>query len=270
MHNSDSKSLHDPGTDPFKLAHLPRILAVIPARYASVRFPGKPLVEIQGKPMIQHVWERVKQVKSIHDAIIATDDPRIKQAAESFGAQVCLTRADHPSGTDRAWEVAATLPDYDWILNVQGDEPLINPAHLETAIQGIQDYNAADLITLVSPLHDFEEWHDPNIVKAVLAQDGRALYFSRSPVPYHRETPGYPRHTFRHVGIYLYRRTILEQFTQLAPSPLEQIEKLEQLRALEAGMAIYAAVVDEAPIGVDTPHDLVRIADSLRERLPRL
>lgn len=240
----------------------PRVLAVIPARFASTRFPGKPLVDIQGKPMIQHVWERVGEVSAIQHAVIATDDPRIQSAAEAFGAQVCMTNPDHPSGTDRVWEVASQLPEFDWILNVQGDEPFINPEHLESAIEAIQQYPAADIITLVTPLSEAENFQDPNIVKAVLAQDGRALYFSRSPVPYHRDAPGVPQHVFRHVGLYLYRRAALEQFTQLPPSTLESLEKLEQLRALEAGMQCYAVLVSKAPIGVDTPQDLVRIVDS--------
>lgn len=238
------------------------ILAVIPARYASSRFPGKPLVDIQGKPMIQHVWERVRQVASIQKMVIATDDERIAQAAEGFGAEVCMTSPTHASGTDRMWEVAAAMPGFQWILNVQGDEPFINPAHLEQTIEAIAKHPEADIITLVTPITDVESWQDPNLVKAVLAGNNRALYFSRSPVPYHRDAPEVPQHVYRHIGIYLYRRDALEHFTQLPPSTLEMTEKLEQLRALEAGMSIYAVLVDVAPIGVDTPADLIWIADS--------
>ncbi len=242
----------------------PKILAVIPARYASTRFPGKPLVDIQGKPMIQHVWERVSRLAAIDRVIIATDDPRIRDAAERFGAEVRMTSPEHPSGTDRMWEVAATLPEYDWVLNVQGDEPFINPQHLEATLEAIQRYPDAAIITLVTPIQDVESWQDPNLVKAVLAANGRALYFSRSPVPYHRDAPHeVPPHTYRHIGIYLYRREALEHFTKLPPSPLELTEKLEQLRALEAGMPIYAVLVSEAPVGIDTPADLVRILDSV-------
>lgn len=239
----------------------PRILAVIPARYASTRFPGKPLVEIQGKPMIQHVWERVRQVSAIDRIIIATDDPRIQQAADQFGAESLMTNPNHPSGTDRIWEVAAQLPEYNWILNVQGDEPLIDPEHLDMAISSIQHHPQADIITLVTPLNDVESWQDPNIVKAVIAQNEQALYFSRAAIPYHRDEPNLPAHVFRHIGLYLYRRSSLEQFTQLPPSTLELTEKLEQLRALEAGMIIATTLVNKAPIGVDTPQDLVRLAD---------
>ncbi len=239
----------------------PKVLAVIPARYASTRFPGKPLVDIQGKPMLQHVWERVQQVTEIHRAIIATDDSRIAQAAHLFGAEAMMTSSAHPSGTDRAWEVARQFPEFDWVLNVQGDEPFINPNHLRMAIEGISKFPEAAIITLVTPLQDAESWPDPNLVKAVLTAEGKALYFSRSPVPYHRDQPQVPQNVYRHIGLYLYARSSLEKLTQLPPSPLEQIEKLEQLRALEAGMSLYAVTVNRAPIGVDTPADLLRILD---------
>lgn len=241
----------------------PRILAVIPARYASTRFPGKPLIDIQGKPMIQHVWERVSQLPAIERVIIATDDTRIQQAAERFGAETCMTKPDHPSGTDRVWEVAAGLPEYHWILNVQGDEPFIDPAHLEAAISAIQRHPHADIITLVTPLQDIKAWQDPNIVKAVISGNEQALYFSRAAIPFHRDEPGLPAHSFRHIGLYLYRRSSLEQFTHFPPSTLELTEKLEQLRALESGMVIATTLVNKAPIGVDTPQDLVRLADHL-------
>lgn len=241
----------------------PNILAVIPARYASMRFPGKPLVDIHGKPMIQHVWERVCQLSAIAKVIIATDDERIQQAAQAFGADVCMTSPDHPSGTDRIWEVAQPLPAFDWVLNVQGDEPFISPAHLQAAIDAIHQHPDAAIITLITPITDEDSWRDPNLVKAVLAENNRALYFSRSPMPYHRDQPEAPTHAYRHIGLYLYRRSALEHFTQLPPSTLELAEKLEQLRALEAGMPIYAVLVSEAPVGVDTPADLIRILDSV-------
>jgi 3-deoxy-manno-octulosonate cytidylyltransferase (CMP-KDO synthetase) len=245
-------------------AATPKVLAVIPARYASVRFPGKPLVDIHGKPMIQHVWERVKQVAEIQQVVIATDDERIQRAALGFGAEVVMTSPEHPSGTDRVWEVAQQFPEYDWVLNVQGDEPFINGAHLQQAIAGIARFEKADLLTLVTLLTDAESWRDPNLVKAILTGEGRALYFSRAAAPYHRDQPEVPKNVYRHIGIYLYRRLALEKFTQLAPSPLEQIEKLEQLRALENDMTICAVEVSEAPIGIDTPADLLRILDSVR------
>ena len=218
--------------------------------------------------MIQHVWERAKAVPQISRVIVATDDARIEAAAKAFEAEVRLTSADHPSGTDRMWEVAQDLPEYDWVLNIQGDEPFMPLAHLARVIETIGHHPQADIITLVTPLTDSVDWRDPNLVKAVLAEDGRALYFSRSPIPYHRDEPGVPMHCFRHIGLYLYRREALQRFTQLSPSRLEMLERLEQLRALEAGMVIAAAVVDQAPVGVDTPADLVRILDSAQSGFP--
>jgi 3-deoxy-D-manno-octulosonate cytidylyltransferase len=247
-----------------RMSNTPQVLAVIPARYASTRFPGKPLVEIAGKPMIQHVWERVKEVDGLHRVVIATDDNRIAEVARAFGAEVRMTAPSHPSGTDRMWEVAQTLPEYSWVLNVQGDEPFITPGHLAKVLSAIQSRSQADIFTLVTPVANAEEWQNPNIVKAVLAEDARALYFSRAAVPYHRDLPEAPQRVYRHIGLYLYRREALARFTQLLPSPLEQIEKLEQLRALEAGMSIFGVTVDAAPIGIDTPEDLERIQDFLK------
>lgn len=236
----------------------PTVIAVIPARYASTRFPGKPLVDIQGKPMIQHVWERTRAVPGIARCLIATDDPRIEAAARAFGAEVLMTRSDHPSGTDRIWEAASPL-EGDWIMNVQGDEPFLNPGHLQAVLLAIPERPRADILTLVCPLQGLEQWRDPNIVKAVLSENGQALYFSRAPIPYHRDHPETPRHVFRHIGLYCYRREALSRFTALPASRLEEIERLEQLRALEAGMRIDAVVVDGAPVGVDTPEDLARL-----------
>jgi 3-deoxy-manno-octulosonate cytidylyltransferase (CMP-KDO synthetase) len=260
------------------------VLAVIPARYASVRFPGKPLADISGKPMIRHVWERVRRTPGIQRTIIATDDERIRAVAEGFGAEVRMTSPEHPSGTDRMWEVAKMLPEFPWILNVQGDEPFLDPCHLQAVLAGRTDHPGADILTLVAPLcdsgdsdsggrredrqADLETWRDPNIVKAVLTAAGKALYFSRAPVPYRRECPDEPRNAFRHLGLYLYRRAALQTFVNLPVSPLEALEKLEQLRALEAGLSIHAMVVDRAPVGVDTPEDLIRILDSTRLGFP--
>jgi 3-deoxy-manno-octulosonate cytidylyltransferase (CMP-KDO synthetase) len=239
----------------------PQVLAVIPARYASTRFPGKPLVSIHGKPMIQHVWERAQEAPGIHKVVIATDDERIYATVSSFGGTACMTSPHHPSGTDRVWEVAKTLPQYDLIFNVQGDEPFIDPASLQGAIAAIMENTEADIVTLVTPIRTQKEWEDPNIVKAVLNRQGKALYFSRAPLPSPREAKELPTPAYRHLGLYLYRRKALERFTALPPSPLEQVEKLEQLRALEDGMTLYTVVVDKAPIGIDTPEDLQRIED---------
>ncbi len=244
---------------------LKKTLAVIPARYASSRFPGKPLAEIDGKPMIQHVWEQVRKVKSIHQAIIATDDLRIKEAVEAFGGQVQMTSPDHRSGTDRVWEVAQALPEFDTILNIQGDEPFLDPNHLEQIIDRMNALPQADIMTLVTPIQNLERvenrhiWEDTNVVKAVLDQQGRILYFSRSPVPCYRDGIQPGDGAFRHLGLYLFRREALAHFTGLPLSPLEKAERLEQLRAMESGISLYAVTVDKAPIGVDTPEDLARL-----------
>jgi 3-deoxy-manno-octulosonate cytidylyltransferase (CMP-KDO synthetase) len=236
-----------------------KILAVIPARYASTRFPGKPLVMIAGKSMIQHVWERVSSLSLLDHVVVATDDDRIESACRSFGADVQMTSPEHPSGTDRVWEVAKKTPQYDWVLNVQGDEPQINIDDLAKMLQLAQSGVEAEIITLVSPIESASDFADSNIVKAVLAHQGQALYFSRAGIPFNRDEQALAWKTaFRHIGVYLYRRTALEAMTKLSPSPLEMLEKLEQLRALEAGMTIMAVVVPKAPVGIDTPADLER------------
>lgn len=238
----------------------PPILAVIPARYQSSRFPGKPLVEISGKPMLQHVWERVSSITSIKKVVIATDDTRIAEVAQSFGATVVMTSALHPSGTDRVWEVACQHPEFDWILNVQGDEPFIPPGYLQLLTQKTEKSLEADILTLVTPIHTLEEWHNPNCVKTVLSHNGQALYFSRTPIPYNRNQPEeLPQVSYRHLGVYLYRYAALAQVVSVPPTFLEETEKLEQLRALAIGLRIDALSVDTAPIGVDTPEDLERL-----------
>lgn len=238
-----------------------RVLAVIPARYGSTRFPGKPLANIQGKPMVQHVWERAQQAANIDRVIIATDDARILDAVTAFGGEARMTSADHPSGTDRVWEVAANQPDYGLVFNVQGDEPFLDPAALEETIGALRQQPDVDIMTTVTPIETAADYTNPNIVKAVIAEGGRALYFSRAVVPYCRDHADKQTayRGFRHLGLYLYRRRALERFTKLPPSPLEQTEKLEQLRALEAGMTISAVVVTHAPVGIDSPEDLARL-----------
>lgn len=248
-------------TEPYSL--------VIPARFASARLPGKPLVELAGKPMIQHVWERACQSLA-QEVVVATDHPDVAAAARQFGARVCMTRPDHSSGTDRLQEVAA-LSGWDddrIVVNVQGDEPLIPPGFIDQVARGLQDCPDADAATLCCPLHSAEELSDPNVVKVVTDAHGRALYFSRAPVPWDRErfAQGIPAVLDamtawqRHLGLYAYRTGLLHRFVAWPPAPLEQIEKLEQLRLLWQGAKMQVVRVgQEAPAGIDTPADLERV-----------
>ncbi len=226
-------------------------LIVIPARYASTRFPGKPLHPIAGKPLVQHVWERCRQASLASGVVVATDDDRIAAAARAFGAEVAMTSADHPSGTDRLAEVAARRPEATHFLNVQGDEPLINPALLDSLMAALRDDPTLPMITAASPLADGPESEDPNIVKAVMTSSGDALYFSRSRIPYARHSPALPCH--RHLGVYGYSRAFLLRFVTWPASPLELTEGLEQLRALENGARIRLLVTNDDSPGVDTP-----------------
>jgi 3-deoxy-manno-octulosonate cytidylyltransferase (CMP-KDO synthetase) len=228
---------------------------VIPARYASSRFPGKPLAEIAGRPMVVHVCERAGASGAAQVAV-ATDDERIAQAVRGAGHRVLMTRADHASGTDRLAEAAAQLglAAGEIVVNVQGDEPLIAPGLIAQVAQALADSPQASMSTACHPIHDEASLANPNVVKVVLDAQGYALYFSRSRIPYPRE--GAPL-TYRHLGIYAYRAGFLARFTQLAPSPLELAEALEQLRALSHGFRIAVTVSEgEVPPGVDTPADL--------------
>jgi len=235
-----------------------KVLAIIPARYASSRFPGKPLCIIKGKTMLEWVYLRTRSCSSIQETLIATDDQRILDVALAFGAPAVMTSADHISGTDRIREVVQLMgADADIILNVQGDEPTIDPKHLEALIAKFQ--KGVDIATLVTPFRDQKDFKDPNRVKAIIAQSGKALYFTRSAAPYDRHDPADLDLCHQHIGVYGYRRDVLEKLTALDPSPLEKKESLEQLRWLEHGFNIHAAIVDRAPIGVDTPEDLERV-----------
>lgn len=231
--------------------------AVIPARFASSRLPGKPLLRETGKFLIQHVCEQVSKAKRLSSVIVATDDQRIATAVESFGGQVRMTRPEHPSGTDRVAEVAAGL-DAQIILNIQGDEPEIEPAAIDQLVGLLEQRDAAPIATLACPFPADADPADPNTVKVALDQRGRALYFSRAPIPYPRDTGGRitdPRSYRLHIGIYGYHRATLLQLAGLKPSPLEQVEKLEQLRFLENGFPIAVGLVDRAAVGIDTPDD---------------
>jgi 3-deoxy-manno-octulosonate cytidylyltransferase (CMP-KDO synthetase) len=239
---------------------------VIPARFAASRLPGKPLLPIGRRPMIQWVWERAR-ASGASSVTVATDDERIVAVAAGFGADCLLTATDHPSGTDRVAEVARRRgwKAGELIVNVQADEPLIDPALIAALAAVLADHPGIDIATAAAPIESLAEFLDPNAVKALRAADGRALYFSRAPVPWPRDAvadavPARHAGAWRHIGIYAYRVRSLLAFAALAPAPLEQIEKLEQLRALEHGMCVHlVALAAPPPAGVDTPADLERV-----------
>ena len=241
------------------------IIAVIPARYGSTRFPGKALAPIAGKPMIQRTWEQASKVPELDEVIIATDDSRIREACEAFGAQVAMTREDHETGTDRIAEAIAGRKG-ELILNIQGDEPLVPPQVLSELLQAMSEEPDIEMGTVALPFKaDDPKFTDPNVVKCVRADSGLALYFSRAPIPHGRDRQYVdPLH---HWGIYCYRRHFLEKFVTLEPSPLERCESLEQLRALEAGAKIYIHLTTESTIGVDTPEDVPKVEAMLKEMM---
>ena len=240
----------------------PRTVVIIPARFGSTRLPGKPLAEIAGKPMIQHVYERAQRAQLVHDVIVATDDLRIITAVEKFGGRAVITPPDAPSGSDRIAHVASRLPDAEIIVNVQGDEPFLPPAMIDEAIRPLHADPQVRVGTLARRIEDAVTLQDPAVVKVVLDSNGNALYFSRSPIPFGRDMTmtellaGIP--VYRHIGLYVYRREFLLHYTRLAQTPLEQAEKLEQLRILEHGYPIRVAVTTHHSIAVDTPSDLER------------
>lgn len=232
-------------------------VAVIPARHASTRLPGKPLLNRTGKYLIQHVYERVSRASRVRKVIVATDDRRIYDAVESFGGCVMMTRADHASGTDRVAEVAASIPA-DIIVNVQGDEPEIEPANIDRLISLLDGGADRDMATLACPFPEDADPGDPNTVKVVMDAAGHAIYFSRSPIPYPRDGKDLKDHRadfLLHIGIYAYRRDFLLALAGTPTGRLERIEKLEQLRVLEQGSTIAVGLVDRAAIGIDTPAD---------------
>lgn len=244
-----------------------RLVGLIPARYAATRFPGKPLHPIAGRPLVQHVVERCRLARALAEVIVATDDARIAAAVRPF-CRVELTRADHPSGTDRIAEVAARL-DCDGVINIQGDEPLMDPAAVDAVAAALAD---AEMTTAATPIRDPEVWANPNVVKVVTALDGRALYFSRRTIPYLRDHAAAPAEAqlrefpfLHHLGLYGYRRGTLLRLVKFPVSPLEAAEKLEQLRALENGIAIRVVRVPRAAPGVDTPADAARVEAALAE-----
>ncbi|MBX9627781.1 MAG: 3-deoxy-manno-octulosonate cytidylyltransferase [Gemmataceae bacterium] len=244
-----------------------RVAVVIPARFASSRLPGKPLLRETGKYLIQHVYEQAARARCAKLVVVATDDDRIRAAVESFGGRAVMTRPDHPSGTDRVAEVAAKLGS-DVIVNVQGDEPQIDPAAIDQ-LAGLLADPATDMATLAVPLPDRESYLSPNVVKVVCDDRGRALLFSRSPVPFVRDgqpdLAARPTRFLQHLGVYAYRRTFLLRLAATPPHPLEEAEKLEQLRVLGTGGTIGVGVVDHAHRGVDTPADYAAFVRAYRE-----
>ena len=234
-----------------------KILGVIPARFSSSRFPGKILASIASKPMLQHVYERASQARYLSSIVVATDDERIFQVARTFGARVQMTRSDHPSGTDRVAEVASA-ENCDIVVNIQGDEPLIDPSAIDAAILPMAHDDEIQMATLKKRIEDQTEITNPNVVKVVTDLRGDAIYFSRHPIPYHREE-GTAVH-FKHIGLYLYRRDFLLAYPTLPVGPLEQAERLEQLRALENGYKIRVMETEYESLGVDTPEDWARVA----------
>lgn len=232
------------------------VLCVIPARYASTRLPGKPLADIAGKPMIQRVYERASQATVPNAVLVATDHPLVEEAVKKFGGIVMMTSPDHPTGTDRLAEVAGSYTDADVIINVQGDEPLIAPDVIDRLAMLFDEDETLQMATVITKL-DAEEAADPNAVKCVTDKKGNALYFSRSLIPYPRVQGKAP--IYKHIGIYAYRRDFLLAYAKMEPTPLEQAESLEQLRALENGFAIRTIFTDHQFIGIDTKEDLERI-----------
>lgn len=233
-----------------------KVLCVIPARYASTRLPGKPLLDIAGKPMVVRVYERAMRAAKVSETLVATDDERIKAAVEASAGKAMLTRADHPTGTDRLAEVAGAYGDVDLIVNVQGDEPLIDPGLIDELIEEFEGEPELAMATVKTEIKDEAEQRSPNNVKVVCDREGYALYFSRSLVPYPRKG-GCP--VYKHIGIYAYRRDFLLAYAKMAPTPLEQAESLEQLRALENGCRIKVVETQSQFVGVDTAEDLAKV-----------
>jgi 3-deoxy-manno-octulosonate cytidylyltransferase (CMP-KDO synthetase) len=252
------------------------VVAIIPARYASTRLPGKPLARIGGKPMIQHVYESASKAKGLDRVLVATDDRRVEETVRDFGGEVLMTSKHHASGTDRLAEVARKIKA-DWFVNVQGDLPFIQSETITRAVRPMRRDRSIPMGTVGTPIFDEAEWRNPNIVKVLTDREGFALYFSRSPIPYVRNgvvdlngnklRPSSKRRLWgnRHVGLYVYRRDFLLKFARLRPTALEQIESLEQLRALAYGHRIFVAAVDERSVEVDTAEDLAKAENYLKQ-----
>ena len=233
-----------------------RTVGVIPARWQSSRFPGKPLVEILGKSLIQRTYENASQCKSLDSLVVATDDARIYEHAQSFGAEVRMTSPTCSTGTDRSWEVIeSSFPEAQIVVNIQGDEPCLDPEVIDLLVAQLQQNPAAAMTTPVSPIDDRHQALMPNVVKCVFDCYGRALYFSRSAIPFAHTLEQNPQY-YRHIGVYCFRREALRHYVTLQKTPLQECEDLEQLKMLENGLPIHVCVVDDQATGVDTPADL--------------
>lgn len=238
---------------------------IIPARYGSSRLKGKPLLKVAGKSVIQWVYEKAKASKYADMIIVATDDERIYNEVKSFGGEVEMTSVDHKCGSDRIMEVVSRHPEIAYICNLQGDEPLIKPESIDEVIKNVKEDEQADISTLIRVLTDDEEINNPNLVKCVIDKNNFALYFSRSKIPFERNT-GIAKF-YGHLGIYGYKRAALEAMTTLDQTPLEKTESLEQLRALENGMKIKTSIVDFVPVGIDTREDLEKFKKIIEAQL---
>ena len=242
-----------------------KIVAIIPARYSSTRFPGKPLADIAGKPMIQHVWERAKQTPSIDQILVATDDERILDTVRNFGGEGVLTSTYHKTGTDRIVEVAEGI-SCGWVLNIQGDEPMVLPADLDRLIKQTKIRKGTKAATLIYNITDQAQLNDPNIVKVTINLDNMALYFSRSLIPYLRSGQSTHCKIWRHLGVYLYQRNFLMEYSQWPRSNLERSEQLEQLRILENGESLLCVEAENEGVSVDLPEDLVYVENLMKNK----
>jgi len=243
----------------------PKVVIVIPARYGSTRLAGKPLISLAGKPMIQRVYERAKLAEKADRVIVATDDERVVKAVEEFGGEARMTRTDHRTGTDRVAEVAAHVAG-DVFVNVQGDEPLLDPAAVDTAVNALREQPAAAISTVATPIKTPADIMDPNVVKAVLDFENYALYFSRAPIPWVRDAASkiQVRH-LKHLGLYVFQRDALLEYPTLPQGELERVEQLEQLRWLENGWRIRVAEVEHDAVSVDVPEDVARVEKLLQK-----
>ncbi len=248
--------------------HRKRVIGVIPSRWGSTRFEGKSLALIAGKPLLQWGVERAQQAEMLDGLMVATDDARIQQAASEWGVQVVMTRSDHPSGTDRIAE-AVCSEDADIVVNIQGDEPLIDPYLIDRLVHVLRESDEWDMSTAASPIHDDSERDSPSVVKVVSSREGKALYFSRSVIPFLREKDGdldkKPLLYWRHIGLYVYRRSFLEKMVKEPPCLLEQAEKLEQLRALFMGARMKVLETSHAGLGVDVPGDIAKAEAAIQK-----